>query len=325
VTVTVSDTESPAQSQSVPLTLTVKYPKLQVATSALPAGSQGAAYGPFTVQATGGNGDYAWTAGPLADGLSISSSGVVSGTLAAGGSFPVTVSVADTESPAQSQTVPLTLTVKDPGLTYTPATSLPEGIEGLPYGVNSSAAGVSAGQVSGGDGSYTWTATGLPAGLSINQSTGQITGIITATDRAGAISTVTVTIRDNESPTPETTSGKLSITYYPRVSIITTQAQLDSANFGKLCQPGAKGSCPTYLLAPNFASNSYTWSASGLPPGVSITATGGLGGTLTDAPPPAGSVVGCSYTVKITVTDPADTANTFTATYDMGNGNYCVT
>ena len=59
----------------------------------------------------------------------------------------------------------------DPPLTINPA-SLPAGAVNEPYPNNASTT-ITA---SGGSGSYTWSATGLPAGLTIVPSTGTITG-----------------------------------------------------------------------------------------------------------------------------------------------------
>jgi subtilisin-like proprotein convertase family protein len=64
-------------------------------------------------------------------------------------------------------------------------TALPDGVEGLPYGSVTLAA-------SGGNGSFSWSATGLPAGLDVS-SGGVITGSPAATGAAGKQVTVTVT------------------------------------------------------------------------------------------------------------------------------------
>jgi hypothetical protein len=62
---------------------------------------------------------------------------------------------------------------------------LPPGTTGSSYSTALTAAG--------GTGPYTWSATGVPAGLSINESTGEISG----TPTAAGTSTVTVTVRDS--------------------------------------------------------------------------------------------------------------------------------
>ena len=66
-----------------------------------------------TIQATGGDGDYAWSAGNLPEGLSINpTSGVISGNPAIEGTFTVEVSVADADQPAlQPATATFSITI----------------------------------------------------------------------------------------------------------------------------------------------------------------------------------------------------------------------
>jgi eukaryotic-like serine/threonine-protein kinase len=70
-----------------------------------------------TVIGTGGDGTYNWVVTGLPAGLVATASGgtlTVSGTPTASGSFPVAVTVSDTESPAQTAAADLTLLVDDP-------------------------------------------------------------------------------------------------------------------------------------------------------------------------------------------------------------------
>jgi hypothetical protein len=164
---------------------------------------------------TGGDGTYNWAVTGLPDGLTANSSGgtlTVSGAPAESGSFPVSVTVSDSESPAQTAAADLTLVVADPSSSPTPVaspssgpspspspslstddggspdaiasrhgdadglsitiTALPEGTVGDGY--------LAAATATGGDGTYTWSASGLPAGLRINSLTGTISGAPTA-------------------------------------------------------------------------------------------------------------------------------------------------
>ncbi len=99
--------------------------------------------------------------------------------------------------------------------------SLPAGTVGVPYSTSAAAAG--------GAGPYRWSAAGLPAGLSINPSSGQITGIpssagaanvtLTVTDADGIIAisaviplTVAAPTAKALTPTPAPTLNSVSLT-----------------------------------------------------------------------------------------------------------------
>jgi len=62
----------------------------------------------------------------------------------------------------------------------------------------------------GGTSPYTYSASNLPNGLSINNTTGAVTGIPAAS--AVGTSTVTVEVRDSTQPTAESTTANLSTT-----------------------------------------------------------------------------------------------------------------
>jgi hypothetical protein len=65
--------------------------------------------------------------------------------------------------------------------------------------------------VTGGDGSYTWSATGLPQGLSIDPASGVVSGYPQVTGTFP----VTVTVTDGESPTPQAQNASYTITIGP--------------------------------------------------------------------------------------------------------------
>ncbi len=160
-----------------------------------------------TVIGTGGDGTYNWAVTGLPAGLAATASGgtlTVSGTPEASGSFAVAVTVSDTESPAQTAAADLALVVADASASASPSpspspslstddggspdaigggsggadglsitiTALPEGTVGDGY--------IAAATATGGDGTYTWSASGLPAGLRVNSLTGTISGTPTA-------------------------------------------------------------------------------------------------------------------------------------------------
>src|SRR6202012_2802258 len=86
---------SPAATES--FTLTTLAP-LVITTTTIPSGSPGTSYGPVTLGVTGGEGAYTWKkGGTLPKGLTLSSTGQLSGTLnaklVAGQSYSVPVEV----------------------------------------------------------------------------------------------------------------------------------------------------------------------------------------------------------------------------------------
>jgi len=95
-TFTVSVTDRTTQSDTQELSIAVAPAPLAIATPSLPSGILRVAYS-ATLQATGGEPDYAWTrvSGNLPRGLTLSSSGVISGTPTKQGTYNFTVRVTD--------------------------------------------------------------------------------------------------------------------------------------------------------------------------------------------------------------------------------------
>jgi hypothetical protein len=175
--------------------------KLAITSTTLPAGTVGLAYGQ-TVAASGGTAPYNWsgTTG-LPAGLSISSSGTITGTPTAAGTSTVDLKVTDSGTPAQTATANLSLTIVSQGgpLSIT-TSSLPNGVGESSYSLQLSAAG--------GVQPYSWTAAPLPAGLTLNSSTGLISG--TPTTAGGT--NVTITVTDSSTPTKKQANTTLSLT-----------------------------------------------------------------------------------------------------------------
>ena len=181
--------------------------QLAISTSSLPSGTAGAAYS-ASIAATGGAPPYQFSATGLPSGLSINSStGAIAGILAqnVAGQSTVKVTVTDATQPvAQSASATLTITVSPVALAIT-TTSLPSGMVGVAYSGAIAA--------SGGTTPYTFSASGLPGELSIDSSTGAISG--TPAQSAAGTFTSKFTVTDSTRPAAQTASANLNITIEP--------------------------------------------------------------------------------------------------------------
>ena len=147
----------------------VRAETLAVGTTSLAPAAVGVSYS-TTLNANGGTTPYTWSvsSGTLPAGLTLNAStGMISGTPTTAGSSSMTVMVTDNAS--GTATKALTLTVNPSGSLTIGTTSLGAGSVGTSYSQTL--------HVSGGTTPYTWTVTSgaLPAGLTINPTTGAIT------------------------------------------------------------------------------------------------------------------------------------------------------
>lgn len=165
---------------------------LTASASTPPAATVGVAYSATPVTASGGTTPYAFTATGLPPGLAIASgTGTLSGTPTTAGSYPVTVTVTDALGATAAQTV--TVVVGAP----------PVAVSAQTFKARLNRAFSGQLRASGGDGTYTWTGTGLPAWLKLS-SAGALSGTptkngsysftVTATS-AGASASATVTVQ----------------------------------------------------------------------------------------------------------------------------------
>ena len=119
-TVTVTDSTTPtAQTATASLSIVVTGTSgaVAVATTSLAGGTIGSAYS-ATLTATGGTAPYSWavTAGSLPTGLSLGTSGAITGTPLLVGTTSFTVTVTDSTTPtAETATAALSITVAAPG------------------------------------------------------------------------------------------------------------------------------------------------------------------------------------------------------------------
>jgi Putative Ig domain len=201
----VTDSETPFVSVIANLNLTVNstLSSLTITTTALPNGTQNSPYN-ATLAATGGVTPYTWSisSGGLPPGLALNSStGAITGTPSGAGVTNFTMQVTDSESPAQASVRQLSITISPAVALSISTTTLPNGTAGHPYSAPITAIG--------GVYPYTWSVTAgkVPDGLTLNSSTGVVSG----TPQNVGQSSFTVQVVDSETP-PVTATGQVSLT-----------------------------------------------------------------------------------------------------------------
>ncbi len=227
----------------------------------------------LTLSASGGAPPYLWSiASGLPPGLSLNAaSGQIAGTPSTAGSFSFGAKVTDQNSAVATTTCAVTITAATTSLSIVTA-SLPDGIAGTPYAATLSA--------SGGQAPYTWSISGgaLPSGLGL--SGGQIAG----TPSTPGTFQFTVRLADNAG---QSTTKNLAIQISSALTITTSALN-----------PLRTGVASSQQLSASGGEPPYAWSVvtGGLPPGLTVEASGAISGT----PGGAGS-----YTFTVRVTDAA--------------------
>ncbi|HXO38440.1 MAG TPA: Ig domain-containing protein, partial [Candidatus Acidoferrum sp.] len=282
--VSLTDTSAPTPSVAFRnLSITIVTPVV-ITTTTLADGVVGSPY-TQTLAATGGDANYSWSvsSGTLPAGLTLSPSGVISGTPASvtsGTSF--VVQVQDTGTPQQTKTQTLIIRIAAP-LVVATAPTLPDAIVGVPYSTTL--------QTTGGTAPVSWSviAGALPAGLQLSPA-GVISGTPTApsptaTSALGPANTFTAQVQDSASPS-QITSIVLSLHVATPLSV------------GTLTLPdGRTGSPYLQTLTSSGGTGAVTWVviSGALPPGLSLSTGGVITGTPTTA-----NILGSTFTVQAT-------------------------
>ncbi len=222
----------------------------------LPVAIVGSGYSQ-TVSAAGGTGSYTYSisAGALPPGLALNaSSGVISGTPTTAGANSFTITATDGNGATGARSYSVTVNT---GIAVNPA-SLPAAAVGASYSQTLSAAG--------GSGAYTFSigAGSLPSGLTLNASTGVISG---TPDSAGA-SSFTVTATDGNGA-----AGSRSYSVGVNGAMAVNPETLPNA---------IAGVAYVQTLLASGGNGSYTFSVSSgsLPAGLALNAsTGAIAGT----------------------------------------------
>ena len=251
-----------------------------------------------TITASGGSGFYTYalaSGSSLPAGLTLSTSGTVSGTTSTAGSYTFTIVASDTVYAGETGSRQYTLTVNPAStLTLTP-TSLPNATVGDSYSPVTITA-------SGGSGSYTFAlapGSSLPPGLTLSNS-----GTVSGTASTAGSYTFTIVASDTVYA-GETGSRQYTLTVNPASTLTLTPTSLPNATVGDSYSP--------VTITASGGSGSYTFAlATGgkLPAGLKLTSAGVLSGTPT-------TTSGSPFRFTIVATDKSNSHLTGSRAYTL--------
>src|SRR5215475_5275397 len=271
-TLEITDSGTPPQTATLPETIVVTAP-LALAPITAPTATVGNSF-ILALNASGGTMPYTFSisAGSLPAGVSLNAAtGTVFGTPTAAANSSFTVKVADSSTPPQTASASGSINVTT-GLHIT-GSALPDAVSGSAYSATVAASGTTP--------PVTWSVVSgsLPAGLTLNASTGAVTGTPTA------VGSTTFTLQAKDSSTPaQTGTASSTINVYAPLVISSTvpDAVANQPYNGQLTATG--GDAP------------FAWviTAGSLPTGLTLN---GATGQITGTPTTGGTV---SFTVQAT-------------------------
>jgi formylglycine-generating enzyme required for sulfatase activity len=257
--ITVTDNRSQTATKNYIITVSA-LPIAWSTNATLPAGKVADAYS-TNLTVTSGKAPYSFALSnsTLPAGLSLNTAtGLLSGTPSLAGNYSFTINASDSAVPNNTISRNFTLTVAPYGMGIGESTS----IVGQQY---STITPVQLG-LSGGVAPFKWAVTGLPTTLSVNATSGVISGTLTA---APGNYTSTITLTDGKS---QTATRNLTVTILPAPPVTWLPETLPPMRVGIPYSANltASGGRPPYTFSVN---------ASGLPAGLTLSAAGVLSGT----------------------------------------------
>jgi hypothetical protein len=302
--ITVTATDSNGCTGSVSVTLTIGCQTITVTNPGVSTGTAGTPFSQtFTQSGAIGTATFSLASGTLPAGLTLSSSGVLSGTPTQTGSFPITVKVTDSNGctgtgPVYNLVIGCqVITVTNPAVT--------NGTVGTPFS--------QAFTQSGAIGSATFTtASTLPTGLTLSAA-----GVLSGTPAQSGTFNIIVTVTDANGCTGT------GATYTLTIACQTITVNNPAGNTGTVDAAFSK----TFTQSGGIGAVTFS-TASTLPAGLTLSASGVLSGTpqvpgsfpivvtVTDSNGCTGT--GATYTLTIacqtiTVTNPSSTTGTYNA------------
>ncbi len=275
-TIKVTDAASASATSSCTFTINLQ---MTVFCPSTTAGDQGIPFS-SSVGVSGGSAPYSYTVvnGTLPTGLTISSTGAITGTPTSAGTFQIKV----TDAAGATATAPCQFTIFGPLTLPCPATT--SGTVNVSFNSQVSA--------SGGSGSYIYSVTGgtLPSGLSLNPATGALSGTPTVTG------TFQILVTDTAGGTA--TSCQFTIASAP-LQITTSSLPTGTVNIQYVASVNVTG-----------GATPYTWSLGTAPSWLTIGSTTGI---LSGMPSGTGS-----FPVQVNVHDSTQgTQQTTSITYTL--------
>jgi hypothetical protein len=252
--------------------------------TSVPNATSGLSYA-AVLSAFGGTPPYIWSisSGSLPPGLSLSTTGVISGLPAGTGSYTFTAVVVDSASQTANKAYTIQVQPPPPSLTISPASAaLPAALVGAAYAASLT--------VSGGTPPYTWavaSGSSLPTGFSLNG-----TALVGTPTTPGTYS-FALTAKD--------ATGLSTTSIY----VLTVGAGLIIST--PSLPPAVTGTPYSAALTAAGGTPPYSWSGT-LPTGLKLSSSGVVSGTLSST---------MNSTASVTVTDSSKPALTAAKTYNL--------